>query len=209
MDDVPGLQTIAAGNLGLARGAASERAALREQLRPRRTMDRPVDSATAEQRRIGGVDDGVDVEGGDVGFKDLDTVRHGNLATFDTRIRRELTNMQSEAKNKRLRIRLSSIGRRGRQHLPRSRLSSMPLACVDGRSSIRLRLQLVAIETFRYLERYRSLTARSKLFLYLVLSGLRSLWTYSELSACWQIFFEASPCSVGPRGGCLRRHHSS
>ena len=44
-----------------------ERAALRKQLRPGRTMDRAIDAAPAEERRVGGVDDGVNAQRGDVG----------------------------------------------------------------------------------------------------------------------------------------------
>ena len=57
---MPGLQAIAARDLGLARLAAAERAALGQQLRPRGAMDGPVDPAAPEQRAVGRVDDGVD-----------------------------------------------------------------------------------------------------------------------------------------------------
>ena len=39
-------------------------------------MDGAVDAAAAEQRLVCGVDDGVDVEPGDVAFDDLYAVRH-------------------------------------------------------------------------------------------------------------------------------------
>jgi hypothetical protein len=36
-------------------------------------MDRAIDPATAEERGVGGVDDGVDVECGDVGLEEIVT----------------------------------------------------------------------------------------------------------------------------------------
>ena len=56
----------------LAHDTAAKRAALRDQLPPRRAMDRAVDTSPAEQRGVGGVDDGVDGKFGDVGLKDLE-----------------------------------------------------------------------------------------------------------------------------------------
>jgi hypothetical protein len=75
VDDESPLQPVAAGDLRLARGAAAEPAAFREQARPGGAMDRPVDAAAAEQRLVGGVDDRVEAERRDVGDDDLD--RHG------------------------------------------------------------------------------------------------------------------------------------
>ena len=56
-----------------------ERAAFREQLGPRRAMDRAIDAAPAEQGRIRGVDDGVNAQGRDVGDDDFET-RRADLA---------------------------------------------------------------------------------------------------------------------------------
>jgi hypothetical protein len=56
---MPRGQSIAPGDFGVAGLAAMEGAALHEKLRPGRTMDRTIDATTAEQRRIRGVDDGV------------------------------------------------------------------------------------------------------------------------------------------------------
>lgn len=72
-------QTVAAGNLGIAGFAAAERFTLGEQLRTGCTMDRAIDAAAAKQRRIGGVDDRVDGQRGDVGDDDL-TGRRADLA---------------------------------------------------------------------------------------------------------------------------------
>src|ERR1700680_2541716 len=60
MNDVPSRQPIAARQPSLPRRAAAERAAFREQLGAGGAMDRAVDTAAAEQRGIGGVDDRVD-----------------------------------------------------------------------------------------------------------------------------------------------------
>jgi hypothetical protein len=62
-------QAIAAGDLRLSGRAAAERAAFGQQIGTGGAVNGAVDTAAAEQRFIGGVDDGVDVELGDVAFK--------------------------------------------------------------------------------------------------------------------------------------------
>jgi hypothetical protein len=64
-------QPIAIGDFGVAGLAAMEGAAFGEQLRPCRAMDRAVDTASAKQRTIRGVDDGVNAQAGDVGDDDF------------------------------------------------------------------------------------------------------------------------------------------
>jgi hypothetical protein len=59
MNDTPGRQTITLGDLGVASRAAAKRAAFGEQLRSRGAMDGAIDAAAAQQRTVGGVDDGV------------------------------------------------------------------------------------------------------------------------------------------------------
>ena len=59
MDHMPRRQPISPGDLGATGLAAMERAAFGQQLRPGRAMDRAIDPAAAQQRRVGGVDDGV------------------------------------------------------------------------------------------------------------------------------------------------------
>jgi hypothetical protein len=59
MNHMPGRQPISAGDLGITGRAAIQRAALGEQFRAGRPMDRAIDAAPAEQGRIRGVDDGV------------------------------------------------------------------------------------------------------------------------------------------------------
>src|SRR4051794_26418592 len=72
MDDMPRRQPIGFGDLGVAGGAAAQRAALGEQFRPGGAMDRAVYAAAAEQRGICRVDDGVNAQGGDIGGHDVD-----------------------------------------------------------------------------------------------------------------------------------------
>ena len=48
-----------------------QRAAFGKKLRPGRAMDRAVDATTPEQRRVGGVDDGVNAQARDVGDNDF------------------------------------------------------------------------------------------------------------------------------------------
>ena len=75
MDHVPGLEPVSAGDLGRPGVAAAERPAFRQQLRPGRAMDRAVDPAAAEQRRVRRIHDGVDVERRDVGDADVEPRR--------------------------------------------------------------------------------------------------------------------------------------
>ena len=72
MDDVPRGQAVALGDLGVAGLAAVQRAALFQKLRAGRAMDRAIDAAAAQQAFVGGVDDRIDVEPGDVAFDDLE-----------------------------------------------------------------------------------------------------------------------------------------
>jgi hypothetical protein len=60
VNDVFRGQAIAARDPRLARRTPADRAALLEQLRTRRAMDRAVDAAAAQQRAVGGIDDGID-----------------------------------------------------------------------------------------------------------------------------------------------------
>src|SRR4051812_3825834 len=71
VDDVTRRQPVAARDFRRPGLAAAKRAAFGQQLRPCGTMDRAVDAAAAEQRRVRGVDDRVDDEGGDVGDEDV------------------------------------------------------------------------------------------------------------------------------------------
>ena len=59
------------GDFGAAGLAAMERAAFGQQLGPGRAMDRAIHPATAEQRGVRGVDDGVNAQGRDVGDDDF------------------------------------------------------------------------------------------------------------------------------------------
>jgi hypothetical protein len=73
-------QAEARRDLGISRLAAAKLDTGRAEFRPCSAMDRAVDPATAEQSPVGGVDDGIDLEPGDVALDDLDTVPHGSIA---------------------------------------------------------------------------------------------------------------------------------
>ena len=79
MNDMPRRKTISQRYFGIAGFAAIKRAAFGEQLRSGRAMDRAIDAAPAQQRRIRGVDDGVNAQGGDVGDDDFNA-RGADLA---------------------------------------------------------------------------------------------------------------------------------
>ena len=68
---MPRRESITFGNLGVAGLAAVQRPAFGQQLWPGCIMDRAIDAAPAEQRRIRGVDDGVNAQRGDVGNDDF------------------------------------------------------------------------------------------------------------------------------------------
>ena len=59
MNDMPRRQPVAWGDPDVASFAAAKRAAFGEQPRSGGAMDRAIDAAPAEQRSVGGVDDGV------------------------------------------------------------------------------------------------------------------------------------------------------
>src|SRR5262245_31508085 len=67
VDHVARLEPVAAGDLRGAGVAAAERAALGQKLWPGGAMDGAVDAAAAEEGAVRGIDDGRDVERGDVG----------------------------------------------------------------------------------------------------------------------------------------------
>ena len=66
MDDVFGWKAVALRRLGLAGGTAVEGAALGQQFRAGRPVDGPVHPAAPQQGCVGGVDDGVNLQRGDV-----------------------------------------------------------------------------------------------------------------------------------------------
>jgi hypothetical protein len=59
MNHMPRRKFVALGDPGVAGLASTERAAFGEQLGSCRAMDCAIDTAAAQQRRVGGVDDGV------------------------------------------------------------------------------------------------------------------------------------------------------
>src|SRR5437762_1807319 len=60
VNDMSCRQFVPTGQPRLARRAATERAALGEQFGTGGAMDRAIDSTAAQQRGIGGIDDGID-----------------------------------------------------------------------------------------------------------------------------------------------------
>jgi hypothetical protein len=71
VDHMTGLEPITLGDLGITGGATLQRTAFGQQFRPRGPMDRAIDPAAAEQRRIGGVDDGVNAKRCNIGDDDF------------------------------------------------------------------------------------------------------------------------------------------
>ena len=79
MDHMPRRKIVSSGDLGAAGLATMEVAAFGKKLRPGRAMDRAVDATAAEQRRVRGVDDGVNAQARDVGDNDFQP-RRADLA---------------------------------------------------------------------------------------------------------------------------------
>jgi hypothetical protein len=71
MNHMRGRQPVSSGDLGVTGRAATKRAAFRKQFGASPTMDGAIDAASAEQRRIRGVDDGVNAQRCDVGNYDF------------------------------------------------------------------------------------------------------------------------------------------
>ena len=83
MNHMAGRQTVSTADFGFSGIAAVQQTAFRQKLRPCRAMDRAIDAAATEQRRIGGVDDGVNAQGRDVGDDDFQP-RRAELARRQT-----------------------------------------------------------------------------------------------------------------------------
>ena len=79
MNDIPRRKQVAAGQFRLPGSAASEDPTLVKEFGSRRPMDGPVHPAATEERRVCGVDDGVDLQGGDVGSDDLHGYSSGSF----------------------------------------------------------------------------------------------------------------------------------
>lgn len=72
VDHVSGRQTIGSAPTRLARRAAADPPSLFEEPGPRGPVDGPVDASPSEEGRIGGIDDGIRLETGDVPIDKLD-----------------------------------------------------------------------------------------------------------------------------------------
>jgi hypothetical protein len=83
MNHMPRRQTVTPCDFGVAGLAAMERAAFGQKFGPGRAMDRAIDAATAEQRRVRSVDDGVNAQGSDIGDDDFQ-LRRADLARGET-----------------------------------------------------------------------------------------------------------------------------
>ena len=71
MDHMPRREQVTFGDLGVAGLAAVQCLAFGEQSGSSSVMDRSIDAASPEQRRVRGVDDGVNAERGDIGNDDF------------------------------------------------------------------------------------------------------------------------------------------
>ena len=81
VEDVAGGEAVPLGELGLAGFAAAEEAARVEEFGAGGAVDGAIYASAAEERAVGGVDDGVDGEGGDVDFLYADAVGHDVFLT--------------------------------------------------------------------------------------------------------------------------------
>jgi hypothetical protein len=75
MNHMPRRQPITSGDLGIAGCAAMEGAAFRQQFWSGRAVDRTIHATATEQRRIRGVDDGVNAKCRDIGDGDFQPCR--------------------------------------------------------------------------------------------------------------------------------------
>ncbi len=79
VDDEFRRQVVAYGDFGIARGAAAEGAAFFEKFWAGGIVNCAVNASAAQQRGVGSVDDGVDVEFGNITTEKLDGVGHGAM----------------------------------------------------------------------------------------------------------------------------------
>ncbi len=69
-------ETVPFGDFGVARLATVQSPALGQELRPGGTVNGPVDPSPAKQRCVGGIDDGIHIQRGNVRLDDLDHAIH-------------------------------------------------------------------------------------------------------------------------------------
>src|SRR5437870_10504083 len=86
MNDMPRAELIAFCDLGSARGATIELAALLEKLRTGSAMNGAVHAATSQQRGVSRVDDGIHRLLGNVPFNKFKTIDHGNTLCCGKRL---------------------------------------------------------------------------------------------------------------------------
>ena len=73
MDDEPGGEVVAARDARLAGRATTQAPALLQKPRTGCTVDGAVDTSAAEQRCVGRIHNGIDLQSGDVSFQHLHT----------------------------------------------------------------------------------------------------------------------------------------
>jgi hypothetical protein len=78
VNDEPRWQPVPFRHFGVAGPASAKETAFVKQFGACCPVDRAIDTAAAEQTRIGGVDYGVDPEGCDVGFNRLEVRLHAS-----------------------------------------------------------------------------------------------------------------------------------
>ena len=76
VNDIARGQSITLGQFGLTGGATAQAPAFLQQSAPRGAMDGAVHAAAAQQRIIGGIDDGIHSQLGDVRLHYLDAIIH-------------------------------------------------------------------------------------------------------------------------------------
>ncbi len=81
VNDVAGRKPKARRDLCLPRLAAAEFGASTGELRTGGMVDRAADTSAGGKHGVGGVDDSVDVEPGDVAFDDLNALAHAPIGT--------------------------------------------------------------------------------------------------------------------------------
>ena len=79
VDDVLCREPVPLGDFGVARLATVQSPAFCQELRPGGPVNGPIYTASTEQRRIGRVDDSVDVLAGNISLNNPDSLSHISL----------------------------------------------------------------------------------------------------------------------------------
>ena len=95
VNDPLGWKLVTACDFGLTGGATAERAAFRQQFRPRRPMNGAVHAATTEQRRVGGIHNCLHVLLRNVTGNDDEAMRDGLVGSGVQLRNRKMANADS------------------------------------------------------------------------------------------------------------------